>query len=73
VSSPKTGGRITLAVRVNPLILWLWIGGLVMALGTILALAPRLRRRVRPVVAPVVAPAGSAPPAPADAAEEVPA
>ncbi|MET0628841.1 MAG: heme lyase CcmF/NrfE family subunit [Acidimicrobiia bacterium] len=47
VSSPKGGGRITLAVRVNPMILWLWIGGGVMALGTILALAPRLRRRPR--------------------------
>jgi cytochrome c-type biogenesis protein CcmF len=45
VSSPKGGGRITLAVRVNPMILWLWIGGGVMALGTVLALAPRLRRR----------------------------
>ena len=45
VSSPKDGGRVTLGVRVNPMILWLWIGGGVMALGTILALAPRLRRR----------------------------
>ena len=26
------------------MIVWLWIGGGVMALGTILALAPRLRR-----------------------------
>ncbi len=47
VSSPKEGGRVTLGVRVNPMILWLWIGGGVMALGTILALAPRLRRRPR--------------------------
>ena len=47
VSSPKEGGRVTLGVRVNPMILWLWIGGGVMALGTILALAPRLRRRRR--------------------------
>ena len=29
------------------MIVWLWIGGGVMALGTILALAPRLRRRPR--------------------------
>jgi cytochrome c biogenesis factor len=28
-------------------IVWLWIGGGFMALGTILALAPRLRRRTR--------------------------
>jgi cytochrome c-type biogenesis protein CcmF len=47
VSSPGGGGRITLGVRVNPMILWLWIGGAVMALGTILALAPKLRRRPR--------------------------
>ncbi|MEX1009599.1 MAG: cytochrome c-type biogenesis CcmF C-terminal domain-containing protein, partial [Acidimicrobiia bacterium] len=47
VSSPGNGGRITLGVRVNPMILWLWIGGGVMALGTILALSPRLRRRPR--------------------------
>jgi cytochrome c-type biogenesis protein CcmF len=49
VSSPRAGGRITLSVRVNPMVLWLWIGGGVMALGTILALAPRLRRRARPI------------------------
>lgn len=49
VSSPGSGSRVTLSVRVNPMILWLWIGGGVMALGTILALAPRLRRRSRPV------------------------
>jgi cytochrome c-type biogenesis protein CcmF len=48
VSSPNGGGRITLGVRVNPMIVWLWIGGGVMALGTVLALAPRLRRRTRP-------------------------
>ena len=29
------------------MIVWLWIGGGFMALGTILALAPRLRRRPR--------------------------
>ena len=44
VSSPGSGNRVTLSVRVNPMILWLWIGGGVMAIGTILALAPRLRR-----------------------------
>jgi cytochrome c-type biogenesis protein CcmF len=67
VSSPKDGGRITLGVRVNPMILWLWIGGGVMALGTILALAPRLRRRPRTEV-------GAEPhPEPIDELEEVPA
>jgi cytochrome c-type biogenesis protein CcmF len=67
VSSPKDGGRITLGVRVNPMILWLWIGGGVMALGTILALAPRLRRRPRTEM-------GAEPhPEPIDELEEVPA
>jgi cytochrome c-type biogenesis protein CcmF len=56
VSSPSSGNRVTLSVRVNPLILWLWIGGGVMALGTILALAPRLRRRSRPVARDAVVP-----------------
>ncbi len=51
ISSPNQGGRVTLGVRVNPMIVWLWIGGAVMALGTILALAPKLRRRPRPAVA----------------------
>jgi cytochrome c-type biogenesis protein CcmF len=45
VSSPNAQHRITLGVRINPMIVWLWIGGGFMALGTILALAPRLRRR----------------------------
>jgi cytochrome c-type biogenesis protein CcmF len=45
VSSPNERGRITLGVAVNPLVLWLWIGGGVMALGTLIALVPSLRRR----------------------------
>jgi len=71
VSSPTKGGRITLGVRVNPMILWLWIGGGVIALGTILALAPRLRRRVRPVPIAEHRAAGTEP-APEDALEPVP-
>jgi cytochrome c-type biogenesis protein CcmF len=48
VSSPNNKGRITIGVRINTMIVWLWIGGLVMALGTVLALSPRLRRRRPP-------------------------
>jgi cytochrome c-type biogenesis protein CcmF len=48
VSSPNEKGRITLGVRINSMIVWIWIGGAVMAIGTVLALAPSLRRR-RPV------------------------
>ena len=46
VSSPNESGRITVGVQTQPLTLWLWIGGGLMALGTIIALAPRVRRRV---------------------------
>ncbi len=46
VSSPSEQGRVTLGIAVNPLVLWLWIGGGVMALGTLVALAPSLRRPV---------------------------
>jgi cytochrome c biogenesis factor len=33
-------------VQVGTLVMWLWIGGLVMALGTAIALVPVRRRRV---------------------------
>ena len=53
VSSPNERGRVTIGVAVNPLILWLWIGGGVMALGTLIALAPSLQpfRRRKPTPA----------------------
>jgi cytochrome c biogenesis factor len=38
---------VTLGVAVNPLVVWLWTGGLVMALGTGVALVPMKRRKVR--------------------------
>jgi cytochrome c-type biogenesis protein CcmF len=47
LSARDAQNRVTLGVRINPMIVWLWIGGAFMALGTILALAPRLRRRPR--------------------------
>jgi cytochrome c-type biogenesis protein CcmF len=47
VSGADEHGRVTIGVRVNTLIVWLWIGGAVMALGTILAIAPRLSRKKR--------------------------
>ena len=34
VSSPTETGRVTLGVQINPMVLWLWIGGGIMALGT---------------------------------------
>jgi cytochrome c-type biogenesis protein CcmF len=49
------GETATIRVFVKPMILWLWIGGLVMAIGTLLAAFPGSRRRVPtdPVSAPV--------------------
>ena len=49
-------------MRINPVIVWLWIGGAFMALGTILALAPRLRRRPRSIPSDDLAPAPLAAP-----------
>ncbi len=47
VSSPNQQGRVTIGVAVNSMVVWLWIGGGVIAIGTAIALSPRLRRRVR--------------------------
>jgi cytochrome c-type biogenesis protein CcmF len=47
VATPADDGRATIGVAVNPLVLWLWIGGGVMALGTVLALLPRRRAAPR--------------------------
>ncbi|MGZ8765085.1 MAG: heme lyase CcmF/NrfE family subunit [Acidimicrobiia bacterium] len=44
VSSPSASERVTIGVAVNPMVLWLWIGGGVMAFGTIVALLPTRRR-----------------------------
>ncbi len=35
VSSPTDGGRITLGVAVNPMVVWLWIGGGFLVVGTV--------------------------------------
>jgi cytochrome c-type biogenesis protein CcmF len=45
----------TIRVFIKPMILWLWIGGAVMALGTLLAAFPGTRRRlaIDPVSAPI--------------------
>jgi cytochrome c-type biogenesis protein CcmF len=56
----------TIRVFVKPLILWLWIGGAVMALGTLLAAFPGSRRRrpTDPVSAPIPAAAAVVEPEP---------
>jgi cytochrome c-type biogenesis protein CcmF len=48
VSSGGDGGGVTIGVAVNPMVVWLWIGGAVMAIGTVLAILPtRAERRAR--------------------------
>jgi cytochrome c-type biogenesis protein CcmF len=61
------GAEATIRVFVKPLILWLWIGGGMMALGTLLAAFPGRRRRpTDPVSAPI---ADAAPPREAELVE----
>jgi cytochrome c-type biogenesis protein CcmF len=67
VSSPDQQGRVTLGIRINTMIVWLWIGGAVMAIGTVLALLPSLRRRPRPASGDRAAPDTE----PADELEDV--
>lgn len=46
---------VVIRVTVQPLIVWLWVGGLIMAVGTLLAVVPGRRRDpISPVSAPVV-------------------
>ncbi len=49
------GDTATIRASIKPLILWLWIGGAVMAVGTLLAAFPGRRRRrpTDPVSAPI--------------------
>jgi cytochrome c-type biogenesis protein CcmF len=65
------GDPVSLRIIVQPMVAWLWLGGAVMAAGTVLALVPTnlLRRPTDPVSAPV-GPARRLRPA-ADAAEAV--
>jgi cytochrome c-type biogenesis protein CcmF len=50
------GGPVTLGVTVQPLVAWLWGGGLLLVLGSALAAVPGKRRRpTDPVSAPVPA------------------
>ncbi len=58
-------GSIAVTVVVEPLIAWMWVGGLIIGLGGLLALVPGRRRRpTDPVssLSPVVAAAGPRPP-----------
>ncbi len=46
VSAPRSpGGAAVIAVIVQPLVMWLWVGGGLMAVGTMMAAVPGRRRR----------------------------
>ena len=48
-TSGNAGGAVTLGIQVGTFVMWLWIGGVIMALGIVLALTPTRRRK--PLVA----------------------
>jgi cytochrome c-type biogenesis protein CcmF len=51
-----TNGPVSIGVIVQPLVVWLWVGGAILVLGSVLALVPGRRRRpTDPVSAPVPA------------------
>ena len=55
--SPQVGDTTaTIKVAIKPMVVWLWIGGGLMAFGTVLAAFPGRRRRrpTDPVSAPAV-------------------
>ena len=43
----EDGSAITLSVRRIPLVVWLWVGGAVLVLGSLIAMLPDARERVR--------------------------
>ena len=59
----SSGGPVSLGVIVQPLVSWLWVGGAILVLGSLLAAVPGRRRRpTDPVSAPVPAVAGGGAP-----------
>jgi len=46
ISSPANGRKATLGIAIKPMVLWLWIGGGVIAIGATLAILPKRRRSV---------------------------
>ena len=46
VGPSQPGGPAVIGVVVQPLVMWLWVGGAVMIVGTVLAAVPERRRRL---------------------------
>jgi cytochrome c-type biogenesis protein CcmF len=57
-----TGARATLRLLVNPLVMWMWAGGLALSAGAIIAMLPEARPRPARVPAPVPVVEAAAPP-----------
>lgn len=71
LEAPRADGTILLRIIVQPLVAWLWAGGLVMLVGTALSAFPGNRRRgTEPTSAPA---ARERPPAPGDGGTDGPA
>jgi cytochrome c biogenesis factor len=50
-SSPDNRGHVTLGIFINPLVTWLWLGGLIMVIGSLIAGIPRRKRKLsRPLL-----------------------
>jgi len=63
VASPDQDGRVTIGAQLSPLVLWLWVGGGVIVVGTGIAVWPARRARRRRVE-PGAAEPGPTPPVP---------
>ena len=61
----RTGTSATIKLIVEPLVPWMWIGGLVVVLGAVIGMLPQRRRSEVQVTVPHVAPPSSTPIMPA--------
>jgi cytochrome c-type biogenesis protein CcmF len=52
VLTSLVNGRATLSVFVNPLVMWLWVAGIIVALGALVAAWPAPRSARQPARAP---------------------
>jgi cytochrome c biogenesis factor len=53
------GSAATLKIMVNPMMMWIWIGGLIITLGALITIIPG--RPVRPSMIPTLEVAGQTP------------
>jgi cytochrome c-type biogenesis protein CcmF len=45
-SSPDNRGHVTLGIFINPLVTWLWLGGMIMVIGALIAGIPGRKRKL---------------------------